>query len=101
MVKYFSVADVVVLPYRSSTQSGIIPIAYHFNKPVVTTNVGGLAECVKQAKTGFVCNPDPKGVSKGLLDFFNSNENFSKNVSEYKKQFTWEAYVNNIISVIK
>ena len=99
--KYFCAADVVVLPYRSATQSGIIPIAYHFDKPVVTTNVGGLAESVEQAKTGFVCNPDPEAVSEALLSYFNSNENFSKNVSEYKKQFTWEVYVNNIISAIK
>ena len=99
--KYFCAADVVVLPYKSATQSGIIPIAYHYNKPVITTNVGGLAECVLHGKTGFICDTNPQSISNGILEFFNSNENFINNVNEYKKQFSWEIFVKNMIAAIR
>ena len=99
--KYFCAADVVVLPYKSATQSGIIPIAYHYNTPVITTNVGGLAECVLHGKTGFICDTKPQSISKSILEFFNSNENFINNVNEFKKQFSWEIFVKNMIAVIK
>ena len=57
VAKYFFATDVVVLPYRSATQSGILNVAYGFNKPVIVTNVGGLAEFVIEGKTGFVIKP--------------------------------------------
>ena len=66
---YFSAADVVVLPYKSATQSGVVPIAYHFNKPVVVTDVGGLSEIVNDGKTGYVIQPDAGSIAMGFCNF--------------------------------
>ena len=94
---YFCSSDVVVLPYRSATQSGVIPLAYHFNKPVITTNVGGLPENVLDGQTGFICNPTPKELSNSIVKFFSSSHGFSSSVMDFKKQFSWEIFVKNII----
>mgnify|MGYP006263940937 FL=1 len=94
---YFCSSDVVVLPYRSATQSGVIPIAYHFNIPVITTNVGGLPENVLDGQTGFICNPTPNELSKSIVKFFSSSHGFSSSVMDFKKQFSWEIFVKNII----
>ncbi|RKZ00244.1 MAG: hypothetical protein DRQ13_00825, partial [Ignavibacteriae bacterium] len=67
---YYEVSDVVVLPYRSATQSGILNVAYGFNKPVIVTDVGGLAEFVDEGKTGFVVKPDsPDAIVEGVKNF--------------------------------
>ena len=98
--KYFCAADLVVLPYKSATQSGIIPIAYHFNKPVVSTNVGGLSECVDIGKTGFICEPDAKSISKAVVKFFSSKTNFKDHINDIKKQYSWKFFVDKIISTV-
>ena len=98
--KYFCAADLVVLPYKSATQSGIIPIAYHFNKPVVSTNVGGLSECVDVGKTGFICEPDSKSISKAVVKFFNSKTNFNDHINGVKKHYSWKFFVDKIISTV-
>ena len=97
---YFSAADVVILPYKSATQSGIVPIAYHFNVPVISTNVGGLQETIEHKKSGYLCNPDPISISNSIIDFYNSNNDFSTYIKEYKKQFSWQAFADKIITAI-
>lgn len=73
VAKYYQISDVVILPYRSATQSGILNVAYGFYKPVIVTNVGGLAEFVDEEKTGFVVKPDsPDAISDGVNKFLNS-----------------------------
>ena len=73
VAKYYQAADVVILPYRSATQSGILNVAYGFYKPVIVTNVGGLAEFVDEGKTGFVVKPDsPEAIAEGVNRFLNS-----------------------------
>jgi len=68
--KYYNSADVVILPYRSATQSGILNVAYGFNKPVIVTDVGGLAEFVDEGKTGFVVKPNlPDAITEGVNNF--------------------------------
>jgi glycosyltransferase involved in cell wall biosynthesis len=68
--KYYQAADVVILPYRSATQSGILNVAYGFNKPVIVTDVGGLAEFVDEGKTGFVVKPNsPDAIANGVNKF--------------------------------
>jgi glycosyltransferase involved in cell wall biosynthesis len=70
VAKYYQVSDVVILPYRSATQSGILNVAYGFYKPVIVTDVGGLAEFVDEGKTGFVIEPDsPKAILDGVNKF--------------------------------
>ena len=97
--KYFSASDVVVLPYRSATQSGIIQIAYNFDKPVIATNVGGLAEVVKNGETGFIVEPNnPKKITEAVIKFYTENyeDLFVNNITQEKKKYSWDTMVENI-----
>ena len=87
--KYFEPSDLVVLPYRSATQSGILNLAYGFLKPVLVTNVGGLAEFVDNGKTGYVIKPDSKeDLVKGIIMFFEQRQkiNFEENIKNRVSQ---------------
>jgi len=89
---YFSAADVVVLPYRSATQSGIAQIAYHFDKPVIATDVGGLAEVVLDGETGFVVPPDdPEALADAIIRFYAEEREaeFAENVRKEKRKYSW------------
>ena len=73
--KFFSACDVVVLPYESATQSGIVQIAYGFDKPVIATDVGGLSDVVIQGKTGHLVPPgDVDALSAAIIGFFEDGE---------------------------
>ncbi|RLG28265.1 glycosyl transferase family 1 [Methanosarcinales archaeon] len=101
---FYNAADVVVLPYVSATQSGIIQIAYNYNKPVITTNVGGLPEVVEEGKTGFIVPAeDPEKLAEAIIDFFeiNNPESFSNYIAEYKQQFSWDRLVSEIENFVK
>ncbi|MDZ7402006.1 MAG: glycosyltransferase [candidate division KSB1 bacterium] len=90
---YFAAANVVVLPYVSATQSGIVQIAYNYNKPVITTDVGGLPEAVAQDVTGLVVPAqDVQALAQAILRFFKEKkeETYTENIKEQKKQFSWE-----------
>ena len=99
---YFSAADIIVLPYKSATQSGIVPIAYHFNKPVIVTNVGGLSEIVQEGKTGYVVEADSTEIADGIIKYYNNSEkvNFSKNIKLYNENFTWDKFIKKIERII-
>ena len=99
---YFSAADVVVLPYVSATQSAIVPIAYHFNKPVIVTNVGGLAEVVANGRTGFIVPPqNPKAFADAVVKFYQENceSGFALNIQKEKKQYGWDTFVERLESL--
>lgn len=89
--KYFSAADIVAQPYKTATQSGVTQIAYHFEKPMLVTNVGGLAEIVPHQKVGYVVNPDAEEIADALIDYFETDrmEQFEKNMAEEKKKYLW------------
>jgi len=96
---YFSAADLLVLPYRSATQSGIIQIAYNFDRPVIATNVGGLPEVVIHGRTGLIVPPDdPVALARAVEEFFRSGkmDEFTKNVREEKKKYSWDRLVEAI-----
>lgn len=96
---YFSAADVVVLPYKSATQSGIVQVAYHLNKPCIVTDVGGLSEVVIDGKTGYVISPnDPNAIAEAVLKFYAEarEKAFSQNVEREKRKYSWENMVNAI-----
>ncbi len=81
--KYYSVADLVVLPYRSGTQSGILNVAYGFIKPVLVTDVGGLTESIEPNKTGIIVKPDsPEEIANGIFNFLKLKDeiNFRENI---------------------
>ncbi len=90
---YFAAANVVVLPYISATQSGIVQIAYNYNKPVITTDVGGLPEAVAQEVTGLVVPAqDAAALAQAIIRYFEENKEpkFSENIQHQKKQYSWE-----------
>ncbi|MCX6271772.1 MAG: glycosyltransferase [Bacteroidetes bacterium] len=101
--QYFSAADLVVQPYKNATQSGVTQIAYHFDKPMIITNVGGLAEFVPHRKVGYVVEPDPASIAKAILTYFSENKEmeFVENVKFEKKKYSWDRMMSEIISLSK
>ncbi len=102
-VKYYlSAADFVIQPYRQATQSGVTPLAYHFEKPMLVTNVGGLPDRVLHEKTGLITEPSVPALAKGLLEMYQWGEtHFIPYIQEEKKQYSWEKLVNAILRVGK
>lgn len=98
---YFAVSDIVAQPYKSATQSGVTQIAYHFEKPMLVTNVGGLAEIVPDGEVGYVVAPDATSVADALCDFYDSDraEQFVVNVKEEKKKYAWSRMTETIKSL--
>jgi len=100
---YFTAANLAVLPYNEATQSGILSIAYGFSKPVVVTNVGGLAELVNDGGTGYIAPPhDITTLANVIIRYFNDNHEqfFSRNI-EAKKQENSFHNIRNIFSTIQ
>ena len=100
--KFFAACDLVVLPYISATQSGIVQIAYGFEKPVVVTDVGGLPDVVTDGKTGYVVEAkNSKVLSEIVKKYFvhNQEENFIENVREEAYRFDWNRIVEKIESL--
>ncbi len=92
-------ADVVVLPYRSATQSGIIQLAFGLGTPVITTNVGGLAEVVHHGKTGLVVPPeDSHALAAAINRFFaeNMREPMEKAIGKENGRFAWDGLVRQL-----
>ncbi len=96
---FFSAADLVVQPYRSATQSGISQIAYHFDKPMIVTDTGGLPEIVTDGVSGYVVAPEPGAIAEAMRDFFEKKraEKMTEGVRAEKKRFSWENLVQNLI----
>ncbi|MBR3759471.1 MAG: glycosyltransferase family 4 protein [Ruminococcus sp.] len=91
--KYFAACDLVVLPYESATQSGIVQIAYSFEKPVIATDVGGLPEVVLDGKTGYIVPPkNPQALGEAVVKFFRENKaaEFSDNVHAEAYRYSWD-----------
>jgi len=88
---YFRAADLVVQPYKSATQSGISQIAYHFEKPMVVTNVGGLAETIPDGKVGFICEPEPASIAAAVEKYYVEDREaaMTAGVQEEKQKYSW------------
>jgi len=99
---YFSAADLVVQPYKHATQSGITQIAFHFEKPMVVTNVGGLAEVVPDGKVGFIAEPNPTSIADAILKFYepNSIPNLEQNILNEKKKYTWDTFTKVMMEAV-
>jgi len=100
---YFSLADLVAQPYRTATQSGVSQIAYHFEKPMLVTNVGGLAEIIPNGKVGYVIDVEPKQIADSLVDFFENNrsEQMIENIKLEKQKFAWSRMTDAIDGLFK
>ena len=95
---YFSVADCVVLPYKSATQSGVTQICYNFCTPVIVTDVGGLKEIVPDGRVGYVCPASAEGVHEALEKIYSEDNiaRFAEAMQEERKRFTWKAMCDKI-----
>lgn len=102
-VKYYLCAtDFVVQPYRNATQSGVTPLAYHFEKPMLVTNVGGLPDMVPDYKSGLVAEPNAASIAEKIEELFSLGENFFlPHLREEKKKYSWEILVNTIVDLAK
>jgi glycosyltransferase involved in cell wall biosynthesis len=99
---YFCAADIIVQPYKSATQSGVTQIAYHFEKPMLVTNVGGLAEIVPHNKVGYVVPPNAKSIADALVDFYENKrfEDFTEYIRLEKEKYKWSKMTDNIKNLI-
>ncbi len=102
--KYFAASDMVVLPYESATQSGIVQIAYGFEKPVLVTNVGGLPDVVTDGRTGYVVEPkSAEAIAAAIIDFYKQDREvgFVEEVKKAADKFSWTRMENVISSMIE
>jgi len=100
-VKYYlCAADAVVQPYRNATQSGVTPLAYYFEKPMIVTNVGGLPALVPDGKAGIVTEPQPKSIAEAIIKFYQLGEaHFIPHLRVEKQKYSWETLANTIKSL--
>ncbi len=88
---YLCAADCVIQPYRNATQSGVTPLAYHFEKPMIVTNVGGLPALVPHLEVGIVCEPEPASIADAILQFYQLGENyFIPHLRREKEKYSWD-----------
>ena len=95
---YFCASDIIVQPYKTATQSGVTQIAYHFEKPMLVTNVGGLPEIVPNGKVGYSVEPEAKVIADAINDFYGNGRyaEFVENIKEEKKKYSWDRMLENV-----
>jgi len=99
---YFSAADCIVQPYRTATQSGISQIAYHFEKPMIVTNVGGLPEIVPDGRAGYVTEVSKAAIADAIVQFFSGDTGrFNSGIVTEKKQYSWDFFIRNILELAR
>lgn len=100
---YFCAADIIVQPYKNATQSGVTQIAYHFEKPMLVTNVGGLAEIVPHNKVGYVTSREPLDIADSIADFYlnNKEEQFIAGIKQEKKKYSWDIMIANVKKMLE
>ena len=98
---YFSAADIVAQPYRNATQSGVSQVAYHFETPMIITNVGGLSELVPHGEAGWVCEPMAKSLAAAIVSMYVPKrlDHIRNSLKELKKQFSWPSMVKALEEV--
>jgi D-inositol-3-phosphate glycosyltransferase len=96
---YFSAADVVAQPYKTATQSGVTQIAFHFSKPMIVTNVGGLPEVINHNKTGLVTEVNANAVADAIVQYFDENleMSFTQGMEAEKKKYEWDYFVTHLL----
>lgn len=97
---YFSAADVVIQPYRNATQSGVTPLAYHFEKPMVVTNVGGLPQLVPHERVGLVAEPDATSLANAIQRYMELGENyFLPHLRSEKQKYSWAVLTKTVFEL--
>lgn len=100
---YFSAADLVALPYKSATQSGVTQVSFQFEVPTLVTNVGGLGEIIPDKTAGYVVEPHGKAIAEAISDYFSNNrmEAFTEGMKKEKQKYDWKIFVNEVVSLYK
>jgi len=99
---YLCSVDAVIQPYRNATQSGVTPLAYHFKKPMIVTNVGGLPAMVSHERSGLVAEPDPASIARAILKFYELGEEyFTTHLGLENEKYSWTVMVNTIVQLAK
>ena len=95
---YVCAADFIIQPYKNATQSGVTPLAYYFEKPMLVTNVGALADSVPNGKVGEVVEPNADAIAKGIETLYNNGAAYyADNIKEEKKKYSWSQMADNFI----
>lgn len=100
--KYFGAADLIVQPYKTATQSGVTQVAFHFEKPMLVTNVGGLGEIVHDHKMGYACAPGADAIAEDLLDYFNNNRqaSYTEYLKKEKTKYAWSNMTAAFLNIL-
>ena len=99
---YLCAADCVVQPYRNATQSGVTPLAYHFEIPMIVTNVGGLPALVPHQKAGLICLPEAASIAEAMKEIKQKGKaDFISGLREEKKKYSWQVLLKNITDLAK
>ena len=98
---YVSAADFVIQPYKNATQSGVTPLAYHFEKPMLVTNVGGLPALVPNKKVGLVAEPNPESIAEKIMELYAyTDTHFLPNLRIEKQKYSWKVLVDTILHLV-
>ena len=99
---YFNACDLLVQPYKTATQSGVTQIAYHFELPMVVTDVGGLAEMCPDGKVGYVAQPDPTAIATAILRFFTDTDRAAMRagVADERARYDWSIMAERILNLL-
>ena len=95
---YFSAADLVALPYRTATQSGVTQVSFHFEVPTLVTNVGGLGEIIPHNVAGYVVEPNPTAIANSIEDYFINHRSvlFTEGMKHEKQKYDWKIFVDEV-----
>ena len=99
--KYFGAAGLIVQPYKSATQSGVTQVAFHFEKPMLVTNVGGLGEIVHDHKMGYACSPEADAITADLLDYYTNHRQaaFTEYLRHEKAKYGWDKLTKAFLGI--
>ena len=100
--KYFGAADLIVQPYKTATQSGVTQVAFHFEKPCLVTNVGGLGEIIHHGKMGYAVDPQVDAIANSLKDYYENDreEVFVEYLKVEKKKYEWNKMTEAFVEVV-
>lgn len=101
--KYFGAADLIVQPYKSATQSGVTQVAFHFEKPMLVTNVGGLGEIVHDHKMGYAVEPNADAIAEAIIDYYHNNRqaDYTEYLIQQKDNYSWSGMANAFYTIHK
>lgn len=99
--KYFGVANLIVQPYKTATQSGVTQVAFHFEKPMLVTNVGGLGEIVHDHKMGYAVEPNADAIAAALTDYYTHSRqaDYTEYLIKQKDNYSWSKLAESFVKI--